>query len=261
MAGLSGRRVEAGGRGLHVVQGGCGAPAVVFEAGFGCDSGLWREVQERVAQVTATYSYDRADHGLSEDAGPWSLEAWVADLETWIGALAVPPPYVLAGHSFGGHIVRAFGARHPGEVTGMVLVDARHQRWREMLPDYFHARLRELAPFDTEQALNADEVIRGLCDAGVSGLDVSGLGGGGLGGGGLRVTVITHGQVDWIPAAFGFGPAEVERCEQAWQDMQRDLAAQFPGAAFRVAARSGHLIPAEEPELVAREILALIEKE
>jgi pimeloyl-ACP methyl ester carboxylesterase len=38
--------------------------------------------------------------------------------------------------------------------------------------------------------------------------------------------------------------------------MQRDLAAQFPGSVVRVAADSGHLIPAEQPDLVAGEILA-----
>jgi pimeloyl-ACP methyl ester carboxylesterase len=238
---LTERRVALGGRGLHVVQGGHGTPAVLLEAGFGCDSGLWRAVQERVARVTACYSYDRADHGSSDWAGPWSFEAWVGDLDAWVAELAVPPPYVLAGHSFGGHIVRAFAARHPGEVAGMVLVDARHQRWREMLPDFFHARLRELGPYDAEQALHADEVVRGLPT-----LD------------GVPLTVITHGRGDWIGENFGFGVAELDRCEQAWQEMQHDLAAQVPGAVFRVAAHSGHLIPADSPELVADEILALV---
>jgi len=103
-----------------VVEGGAGKPAVVLEAGSGCDSGLWQEVQERVASVTASYSYDRAGHGSSDPAGPWSFEAWVADLESWVAELRVAPPYVLAGHSFGGHIIRAFAAAHPGEVTGIV---------------------------------------------------------------------------------------------------------------------------------------------
>jgi len=226
-----------------VVEGGAGKPAVVLEAGSGCDSGLWQEVQERVASVTASYSYDRAGHGSSDPAGPWSFEAWVADLESWVAELRVAPPYVLAGHSFGGHIIRAFAAAHPGEVTGIVLVDARHERWRELLPDAFHARLRELSPYDTEQSLQADEVLRGL-----PGLD------------GVPVTVITHGRADWIPEEFGFGPGDRNRCEQGWQEMQRDLSAQFPGSVVRVAADSGHLIPAEQPDLVAGEILALVRR-
>jgi pimeloyl-ACP methyl ester carboxylesterase len=73
----------------------------------------------------------------------------------------------------------------------------------------------------------------------------------------VPVTVITHGRADWIPEDFGFGPRDRNRCEHAWQEMQRDLAAQFPGSVVRVAADSGHLIPAEQPDLVAGEILAL----
>jgi pimeloyl-ACP methyl ester carboxylesterase len=36
----------------------------------------------------------------------------------------VGPPYVLAGHSYGGMITREFAALYPAEVPGMVLVDA-----------------------------------------------------------------------------------------------------------------------------------------
>jgi pimeloyl-ACP methyl ester carboxylesterase len=36
-------------------------------------------------------------------------------------------PYVLVGHSAGGKHVRLFADRHPQDVVGMVLVDARHE--------------------------------------------------------------------------------------------------------------------------------------
>jgi pimeloyl-ACP methyl ester carboxylesterase len=240
------RKVEVGGRRLHVVEGGRGSPVVVLEAGFGCSSELWRDVQERVSVVTASYSYDRADHGASDPAGPWTLEVWRADLEAWLAALAVDPPYVLVGHSFGGHIIRAFAARHPGEVAGMVLIDARHERLAETLPEWI-ARLRELAAYDAEQGLRADEVITRLTtEAGRDDLAR------------MPLTVITHGRAGWIPAEFGFGQAERDHCERAWQALQHDLAARAPNSVLRVAATSGHLIPAEQPDLVAEEILALV---
>ena len=240
------RRVDVGGRCLHVVEGGRGTPAVVLEAGSGCSSGLWRDVQERVSLVTACYSYDRADHGASDPAGPWTLAGWRADLEAWLAALAVSPPYVLVGHSLGGHIVRAFAARHPGEVAGMALIDARHERLAEALPEWI-ARLRELVPYGAEQGLRADEMIAGL-STGAGRDDLAGM----------PLTVITHGQAYWIPDGFGFGPAELDRCEREWQAHQHDLAARSPNSVFRVAAASGHLIPAEQPDLVADEILALV---
>jgi pimeloyl-ACP methyl ester carboxylesterase len=40
-----------------------------------------------------------------------------------LGALAIPPPFVLVGHSFGALVVRIFAARHPSDVAGLVLVD------------------------------------------------------------------------------------------------------------------------------------------
>jgi hypothetical protein len=73
-------------------------------------------------------------------------------------------------------------------------------------------RLRALSPYDTEQARQADEVLRGLPDPERG-----------------PVTVITHGRADWIPEEFGFGLDDRNRRGQAWQEMQRDLAAQFPG--------------------------------
>ena len=108
-----------------MVEGGAGAPAVVLEAGSGCDSGLWREVQQRVARATASYSYDRAGHGSSDPAGPWSFEGWAADLESWVTELRVPPPYVLAGHSFGGHIVRASTSTIPVTSPGWAAANTR----------------------------------------------------------------------------------------------------------------------------------------
>jgi hypothetical protein len=74
----------------------------------------------------------------------------------------------------------------------------------------------------------------------------------------MPLTVITHGRAGWIPDEFGFGPAERDHCERAWQALQHDLAARSPNSVFRVAATSGHLIPAEQPDLVADEILALV---
>lgn len=84
----------------------------------------------------------------------------MADLEAWLLAGQVPPPYLLAGHSLGGHIVRAFLARHQADVTGMILVDARHEDLFPKLPQPFLARVAALRPEDTERANSADAVIR-----------------------------------------------------------------------------------------------------
>jgi len=47
----------------------------------------------------------------------------VEELHALLQAAEVPPPYVLAGHSFGGLLVRAYAVKFPGEVAGLVLID------------------------------------------------------------------------------------------------------------------------------------------
>lgn len=233
--------LDLGGRKLHVVRSGHGSPAVILEAGAGCWSDLWRDVQATAGRFTATYSYDRAGHGRSEPDDPWSLGSWVADLEAWLSAGQVPPPYLLVGHSLGGHVVRAFAARHPADVIGMILVDARHEDLFPTLPRAFRVRLAELVPEDAEQASAADGLIRSLPDLGD-----------------LPLTVITHGRADWIPDVFGLDQGDLDRAEQSWQHHQADLVTRSSRSKFSVATASGHLIPVEQAGLVTSEIRAML---
>ena len=241
MAALTESDLDIGGRRLHVVASGRGTPAVVLEAGSGCSSQIWRAVQEQAGEFTATYSYDRAGHGASDPGAPWTLDGWVADLEAWLRAAPVAPPYLLVGHSLGGHVVRAFAARHPAEVTGLVLVDVRHEDLYPRLPAAFLTRLAGLVPDDTERARQADAVIRAL-----PGRDD------------LPQTVIAHGRADWIPDDFGLDQLTLDQAELAWQQHQAWLAAASSRAKLVVAEASGHLVPQDQPELITREIRAMV---
>ena len=46
------------------------------------------------------------------------------EMERQIDSMSEPGPYLLAGHSFGGPVVRFYAGAHPAEVGGLVLVDA-----------------------------------------------------------------------------------------------------------------------------------------
>jgi pimeloyl-ACP methyl ester carboxylesterase len=244
MAAATDMYLDIGGRNLHVVKSGReGAPTVILEAGSGCGSELWRTVQELAGEFAVTYSYDRAGHGLSDPGDPWSLESSLADLEACLPAGRVMPPYLLVGHSLGGHIVRAFAARHRADVVGMILVDARHEDLYPELPKSFLTRLAELAPDASARASHADAVVRALPS-----LDD------------LPLSVITHGRADWIGDAFGLGQGDLDRAEAAWQQYQRKLPAKSSRSKFCVATASGHLIPADQPEVVVSEIQALTDQ-
>src|SRR6202030_2599027 len=109
---------------LHMLDAGQGSPTIVLEAGLMSTTLSWSEIQRALAQSYRVVSYDRAGLGWS-DLGPMPRTAgrMVEELHTLLERAAIPPPYVLVGHSFGGLTMPLFAARYPQETAGMVLVD------------------------------------------------------------------------------------------------------------------------------------------
>jgi pimeloyl-ACP methyl ester carboxylesterase len=144
--------------GLHVLNMGAGLPAIVLEAGLANSCLSWSRVQPRLAQLTATYSYDRAGLGWSGGRGKaCSLENLVRELHSLLDAIEVPRPFILVAHSFGGLIARCYASCFPLELTGLVLVDPatpeewmspnREQRWRLRRAIFFTRAAGVLACF------------------------------------------------------------------------------------------------------------------
>lgn len=124
-----GRMVDVGGFRLHLdVRGDDrGGPTVVLEAGLGSFSPNWHWVQLALADSLRVVAYDRAGLGWS-DPSPALRDAgtMAAELHTALHTAGISGPYVVAGHSFGGLVVRAFADRYRPETAGIVLVDASH---------------------------------------------------------------------------------------------------------------------------------------
>lgn len=125
---------------IHVKQMGEGSPAIVLEAGIAASTLNWSLLQPELAQLGATYSYDRAGFGWSVARnGGCSLGDIVSNLHATTVALDLPRPYILLGHSFAGLILREYALRFPDEIAGIVLIDpltpeewlkpTRAQRW------------------------------------------------------------------------------------------------------------------------------------
>jgi len=104
---------------------GTGSPTVVLDAGWSDWAPAWAVVQPRIAQFTRACSYDRPGSGFS-DPGPMprTTERIATELHDALHAGRIEGPYILAGSAFGGDHVRAFADLFPGEVAGLVLVDA-----------------------------------------------------------------------------------------------------------------------------------------
>jgi pimeloyl-ACP methyl ester carboxylesterase len=122
---MRGQLVDVGPYRLHLECTGARGPTVVLEPGAGGSAASMGLIAPAVARDGRVCVYDRAGRGWSDPAASPPDGAQIAtDLHALLTRAHVPGPYVLAGHSFGGLYVRAYAAKHPAEVAGVVLVDS-----------------------------------------------------------------------------------------------------------------------------------------
>ena len=118
------RFVDIDGSPQHILDLGMGKPVVVFVAGFGSDLHAYSPVQKEVSKFARTISYDRAGIGKSAlTVKNRSLDTLVHELNTILEREDIHDPYILVGHSYGGHIIRWYAHVFPDKVAGMVLID------------------------------------------------------------------------------------------------------------------------------------------
>ena len=113
-----------GPRRLNLSCMGRGSPTVLFDAGQGDSSLVWRLVQGEVAKVTRACAYDRAGIGFSDPrSGESDAKAIVADLHALLVAAKINTPILYVGHSVAGLYGVLLEATHPGDLAGAVLVE------------------------------------------------------------------------------------------------------------------------------------------
>ncbi|UQZ37682.1 alpha/beta hydrolase [Paenibacillus sp. PK3_47] len=109
---------------MHYMESGTGRLTVVFESGMGMSRSAWGLVQPLVAEHARAVVYDRAGSGRSErDSAPRTLARITDDLARLLQHLG-EGPFILAGHSWGGPIIRKLAAEMDhARLRGLVLVD------------------------------------------------------------------------------------------------------------------------------------------
>ncbi|HEY3130412.1 MAG TPA: alpha/beta hydrolase [Acidobacteriota bacterium] len=142
-----GKLVDVGGRKLHLLCTGAGAPTVVLEAGASAFAIDWSLVQPEIARTNRVCSYDRAGYGWSDPGGSGDPGV-AADLHSLLQVNGEHPPYVLVGASKGGLYVRLYHLQYPDEVAGMVLVDPAYE---ERLFTMFEGKPVTIASLTAEQ--------------------------------------------------------------------------------------------------------------
>ncbi len=136
-----GQAVDIGGRSLNLLCSGQGSLTVFFN-GLGGTARDWEKIQKSISQHSRTCAWDRAGTGWS-DPGPLPQTAKfnARDAHALLNAANVPPPYVLVGGSFGGFEARVFRGLWPGEVAGVVFVDASQEDEDNLIPLSLRAKV------------------------------------------------------------------------------------------------------------------------
>lgn len=272
-----GQLIDIGGRRLHVLcKGPTQGPTVLFEAGLSqyTANSTYGKAQDLIAAKVRVCVYDRAGLGWSDAApGARTHLDMVEDLHKLTRALKLDKPFILVGHSMGGLIARLYTRRYPKDVAAMVLVEAS--------PEGFifapgNADSRKAIVQQLDQALARAEGDRPVVPmaAGTPG-EVQLAFTPGV----LRAVRQEYEAIDRTPEAWrkpgGYGslgsrplivirrgktatpPSEADR---RWQEWQQSLLGLSTDSKLIVAEKSGHVVPYDQPEIVAAAIEELLGK-
>ena len=256
---------------MHLYCSGQGEPAVVMDAGLGGTSLDWVRVQPELAKYTRVCTYDRAGYGWSEPGPrPRSSGRIAEELRMLLHTAAVPEPYVLVGHSFGGYNVRLFASYYPEKTAGLVLVDAAHEdqvrRFREeggintaprgkfvrlsspVIPDNMPYAVRPLVRSLINSSIAYQTLYDELFSFRRSAAQVRNAGPLPE----VPLVVITRGQRVWPDTPKG------DLLERLWATLQDDLAERQIHVPHMFAQNSGHYVQLDEPGMVINAVRSVI---
>jgi pimeloyl-ACP methyl ester carboxylesterase len=277
---MPGERIDIGGYKLHINCTGQGIPAVILDSGLGDGYASWRKVQPQIAGFTRVCSYDRAGYGYSDSSPqPRNSREIAGELHTLLHNAKIAPPYILVGHSMGGFDVRLYASLYRSEVAGMVLVDSSHPEQRKRFPpalnDMDAGWLREqeflqvAMPFGLPRLLgfcgNDAEARAAECNfhsvhesvaelKAVSESAAETAATGSLGD--IPLAVLSE---DPNTPQYDLSEDLVKPANDAWQQMQNELAQLSTLSTHTIAKNSGHYIQLDRPDVVVegvREVVA-----
>lgn len=238
---------------MHVRCVGEGDTTVVLVAGFGADVTSWTNVEPAVAARARVCSYDRPGTGTSGPAsGTATFGTQATELHALLRAIGEPGPYVVAGHSFGGGEAVMFASLFPGDVVGLVLIDASPTTWPATLcavPDDGSdgaAMLRTTCSSAFLPTGNSEHLDVHAAFAELSGIASLGS---------LPMAVITAADRE-LPADLA--AAERARLTEEWNQGQQAWVALSTSAHLVSVDHTSHDIEIDQPHVVIDEITRLL---
>jgi pimeloyl-ACP methyl ester carboxylesterase len=277
MRDVPGRLLSVNDRSIYVEQSGQGHEWVVFEAGGGCGRTCWDPVLPLLADSARLVAYDRAGRTRS---GPTPKRLGIDDMADDLAAMTdavVPGGFVLVAHSMGGLVARRAVERLGTRLRGLLLVDPTpetsptYDTWDDTvaktdrvlaftqalshlrpLAGLFAGNLRRLYPADTYRAMLSEDFTPAAI---------------------AQTRNEVHAVADAIPQfrrqppPLPQSPVTVlaatrpekgrERQNALAQEHDRRYAESLPDGRYE-SVESGHLVQAEQPQLVATKIRQLL---
>ena len=101
-----------------------GAPVIVFESGAGIPLDTWDALLAKVAALAPVIAYDRPGTGQTPwDNQPFTPQRANERLKKLLDAMKVSSPIILVGHSWGGALSRYFVGEYPQKVKAVLYID------------------------------------------------------------------------------------------------------------------------------------------
>ncbi len=237
------QQTNINGRQVEFVSRGAGSPTIVFETGMGQDIKTWHSVFDSLSRHSSVFAYNRPGYGHSNlKNAPRDVTAVAIQLHENLQAVGRQPPYLLIGHSAGGLYVNMFARLYPEEVAGLVFLDASH-------PDQFEY-------FRKQQSLLYNILITSTRKGKRR----------------YEESIVKQTQKDFkhapsfpdipvlvLTAGKKSSALETRKMRKKWLEFQRDLAGLSRTSTHIIVEGSGHFIHKDQPDMVIREIIKLIE--
>ncbi|BCY08936.1 alpha/beta fold hydrolase [Actinoplanes sp. L3-i22] len=234
-------------------------PTLVFLHYWGGSSGTWTPVIDRL-DGRATLTIDARGWGRSRDLpGPYSLDQMARDVGRVVAEAGLTR-FVLVGHSMGGKVAQLAAAAHPDGLTGLVLVGSGPAKPAAVVtPDY----QRQLShAYDSAESIAGvrDHVLTAtvLTDEVKAQIVADSLSAGAEARAewprrGIAEDITAAARAIDVPVLVIAG--EHDAVEPAGV-LRTNLLPYLARAEFTVIADTGHLLPLEAPDELARAITA-----
>lgn len=235
---------------LSYMLSGRGRPAILLFSGAGVSLQAWEPLYPRIESLGTVFGWNRFGMQGSDAPGERQTGAGViAALRELLGYAGVQPPYVLVAHSLGGLFANLYARLYPGEVAGVLFLEATHPDEGALLkknePQLVNALGKMLTLPDVffEPNVHAE-----LASVEESASEIASAGGFPE----VPVRVVTGGLT---PRTWQVSPGAVG----AKRAHQQELARLSPLGEQVIAQKSGHFPQFTEPELVLDVLSKLIE--